>query len=261
MTFFKAFGRRPGKVQQQQYSGLPNYKDGKFQNPVPTPALAQGQTMPKILWEFFKKHPETSPDKPLPFVQTDLKHLHPLEHVLVWFGHSSYFIQTDGKRFLVDPVFSGNASPIPGSLKSFAGTNTYQASDMPPVDFLIITHDHWDHLDFQTIQQLKQKTGNVICGLGVAEHFRYWGWRKTNSLNVTGTIRLTWHRALRSRLRRHVIFPAARSNGMCRSGPPMCYKHLPLNSSSGAIVVMVRISKPSAISMVPLTVALMWPVQ
>ena len=178
MTFFKAFGRRPGKAKQQQYSGLPNYKDGQFQNPVPTPALAEGQTMPKILWEFLKKHPETRPEKPMPFIQTDLKRLHPLENVLVWFGHSSYFIQTDGKRFLVDPVFSGNASPIPGSLKSFAGTNTYQASDMPPVDFLIITHDHWDHLDFQTIQQLKQKTGNVICGLGVAEHFRYWGWEK-----------------------------------------------------------------------------------
>jgi len=178
MTFFKAFGRRPGKVQVQQYSDLPNYKDGQFQNPVPTPALAEGQTMPKILWEFLKKHPETRPEKPMPVVQTDLKRLHPLENVLVWFGHSSYFIQVDGKRFLVDPVFSGNASPIPGSLKSFAGTNTYQASDMPAIDFLLITHDHWDHLDFQTIQQLKQKTGKVICGLGVAEHFRYWGWPK-----------------------------------------------------------------------------------
>ena len=99
MTFFKAFGRRPGKVQEQQYSDLPNFKDGQFQNPVPTPALAEGQTMPKILWEFLKKHPETRPETPMPFVQTDLKRLHPLENVLVWFGHSSYFIQVDGKCF------------------------------------------------------------------------------------------------------------------------------------------------------------------
>lgn len=176
MSFFTSFGRRPGKKTRQQYSQLFNYKDGQFQNPVPTPALAEGQTMPKILWEFFKKHPETSPAQPPPVVQTDLINLDPAENVLVWFGHSSYFIQLDGKRFLVDPVFSGNASPIPGSLKSFPGTNTYQAADMPAIDFLLITHDHWDHLDYTTIQQLKHKTGQVICGLGVGEHFRYWGW-------------------------------------------------------------------------------------
>ena len=144
--------------------------------------------MPKILWEFFKKHPETSPDKPLPSVQTDLKRLHPLENVLVWFGHSSYFMQLDGKRFLVDPVFSGNASPIPGSLKSFPGTNDYQAEDMPPIDYLVITHDHWDHLDYKTIRQLKQKTSMVICGLGVAEHFKAWGWDKDRIVERTGII-------------------------------------------------------------------------
>lgn len=187
MSFFTSFGRRPGKKARQQYSQLFNYKDGQFQNPIPTPALAEGQSMPKILWEFFKKHPETSPDKPLPSVQTDLKWLHPLENVLVWFGHSSYFMQLDGKRFLVDPVFSGNASPIPGSLKSFPGTNDYQAEDMPPIDYLVITHDHWDHLDYKTIRQLKQKTSTVICGLGVAEHFKAWGWDKDR------IIERNWH--------------------------------------------------------------------
>jgi L-ascorbate metabolism protein UlaG (beta-lactamase superfamily) len=49
---------------------------------------------------------------------------------------------------------------------------------MPAIDFLIITHDHWDHLDYKTIKQLKQKTDKVICGLGVAEHFLSWGWEK-----------------------------------------------------------------------------------
>ena len=131
--------------------------------------------MPKILWEFFKKHPETSPDKPMPSVHTDLKRLHPLEHVLVWFGHSSYFMQLDGKRFLVDPVFSGNASPIPGSLKSFPGTNDYQAENMPPIDYLVITHDHWDHLDHRTVVQLKPKVKQIYTGLGVGEHLEAWG--------------------------------------------------------------------------------------
>src|SRR5690606_16414405 len=95
----------------------------KFQNPVPTPPLAEGENMLKILWKFFGKYPDTMPKHPVPHVDTDLKNLDPGENVLVWFGHSSYFIQVDGKRFLIDPVFSGNASPVPNSVKAFPGAD------------------------------------------------------------------------------------------------------------------------------------------
>lgn len=79
--------------------------------------------MGKVLWTFLKtKYPDTRPKKAIPFVNTDLKNLAPEENVMVWFGHSSYFIQLDGKKFLVDPVFSGNASPVPGSVKAFEGS-------------------------------------------------------------------------------------------------------------------------------------------
>lgn len=90
-------------------------------------------------------------------------------------GHSSYYFQLDKKRFLVDPVFSGNASPIPGTTKAFAGSDIYNADDFPPIDFLIISHDHYDHLDYKTIKELKPKINKVICGLGVGAHFERWG--------------------------------------------------------------------------------------
>jgi len=97
-------------------------------------------------------------------------------NVLVWFGHSSYFIQLDGKRILVDPVFSGNASPIPGTVTAFKGTDRYKVEDLPDIDYLIISHDHYDHVDYETLIKLKNKTKKVFCGLGVGADFEDWGY-------------------------------------------------------------------------------------
>ena len=102
--------------------------------------------------------------------------LKPEDDVLVWFGHSSYFIQIDGKKILVDPVFSGSISPIASLAKAFKGTDIYSVNDLPEIDYLFISHDHWDHLDFETIVNLKSKVKKVICGLGVGSHFEHWGY-------------------------------------------------------------------------------------
>ncbi|MCT4204359.1 MBL fold metallo-hydrolase [Elizabethkingia anophelis] len=177
MSLIKQMGQFPDNERRMFFETLPNYKNGQFHNLIPTPALAEGEKMGKVLWTFLKtKYPDTRPKRAIPFVDTDLKNLAPEENVMVWFGHSSYFIQLDGKKFLVDPVFSGNASPVPGSVKAFEGSNHYQAEDMPVIDVLFISHDHWDHLDYKTVQALKSKVKTVICGLGVAQHFEYWGW-------------------------------------------------------------------------------------
>ncbi|WP_337044623.1 MBL fold metallo-hydrolase [Emticicia sp. 17c] len=178
MNLAKKFGQFPDKKRKAYFNTLSNYKNGQFQNQVLTPALAEGANMAKVLWNFFGKHPDTEPKKIIETVETDLKNIPSTEQVLVWFGHSSYFIQADGKKFLVDPVFSGNASPVPNSIRPFAGTNFTQAEDIPELDVLFISHDHWDHLDYETVQKLQPKVNKVVCGLGVAQHFEYWGWDK-----------------------------------------------------------------------------------
>ncbi|PKF73617.1 MBL fold metallo-hydrolase [Chryseobacterium sp. PMSZPI] len=172
----KQLGQFPDEKRKKYFSTLPNYANGKFQNILPTPALLEGESMTKVLLDTLCKVENTSPGMTLPFVVTDLKKLAREENILVWFGHSSYFIQIDGKRFLIDPVFSGNASPMPGSIKAFPGSDYYKPEHIPDIDFLLISHDHWDHLDYKTVQTLKEKVGTVICGLGVGQHFEYWGW-------------------------------------------------------------------------------------
>ena len=81
---------------------------------------------------------------------------------------------------LVDPVFSGNASPLPRTLKSFRGSDIYTVADLPEINYLFITHDHYDHVDYETIIALKDKTKKVICGLGVGAHFERWGYAPVN---------------------------------------------------------------------------------
>ncbi len=155
----------------------PNYRDGAFQNLEDTRMMTSDRSMASSLWEFLtRKIPHAQPEKALPSQKTDLLKLDPKENALVWFGHSSYFLQIDGKKFLVDPVFSGHASPFPFMIKSFEGSDVYKAEDMPEIDYLVITHDHYDHLDYKTVQNLKSKVKKVICGLGVGEHLESWGY-------------------------------------------------------------------------------------
>jgi L-ascorbate metabolism protein UlaG (beta-lactamase superfamily) len=123
--------------------------------------------------DFFMKHKTC---EHIPSIKTDLMNLGRNEDVLVWFGHSSYFIQIDGKKILVDPIFSNVPSPLQFLQfpKAFPGSNIYSTDDIPELDYLFITHDHWDHLDYETVSNLREKIRRVICPLGVGAHFDRW---------------------------------------------------------------------------------------
>ena len=170
------FGKAPSGKRLERIQQSPNYKNGKFQNLSYTPNFTEGHTLAGEIYKtFFKKNPRKSPTDGIPSVKTDLHQLPVDENVLIWFGHSSYFMQIDGKRFLIDPVLSGSASPLPFGVKSFKGTDIYTTDDIPEIDYLLISHDHFDHVDYKTLMALKPKIKNIICGLGVGEHFEYWG--------------------------------------------------------------------------------------
>lgn len=171
----KITGKLPSGKYLERLKKSPNYRDGAFQNLNPTPMKPEGVSYWKMMREFFKKHPETAPSKKIPFAKTNLGKLETVEPLLVWFGHSSYLLKIEDKVFLVDPVLSGNAAPLSFMVKAFPGADEYRAEHMPAVDYLILTHDHYDHLDFKTIRKLKNKIDRIFCSLGVASHLVYWG--------------------------------------------------------------------------------------
>ena len=171
------FGKLPARERLQRIRRSPQYRNGAFQNSSFTPALTNGETyLGVIIKILFSNTQRLRPISEIPSVKTNLFQLPLNEDVLVWFGHSSYYMQVDGKRILVDPVLSGSASPLPGATKAFKGTDIYTTEDIPVIDYLFITHDHWDHLDYSTIKKLIPKIKNIICPLGVGAHLEYWGY-------------------------------------------------------------------------------------
>jgi hypothetical protein len=161
------FGNPPSGERLERITKSPNYKNGAFQNQSITPVMTEGVGFFSFAKEFlFNKKTRVAPVDKIPSIKTNLLNLAKEQDVLVWFGHSSYFIQIDGKKILVDPVLSGHASPFSFSIKAFKGTDAYSPNDIPEIDYLFISHDHWDHLDFETMLALKPKIKKVFCGLG-----------------------------------------------------------------------------------------------
>lgn len=182
------FGKAPSGTLRRRIRLSQNYKGGKFVNLEPTSIMLKTGDYFSFIKKFFlKRNADAKPKGRLPGVKIDLHALDRKENILVWFGHSSYFIQQDGKRFLIDPVLSGYAAPFAFAMKNFAGSNEYSAADIPDIDYLVITHDHYDHLDYRTAKALIPKVGKVITGLGVGAHLHHWGY---NEADIT---ELDWH--------------------------------------------------------------------
>ena len=170
------FGKLPNTKQMELIKKSKNWRDGAFQNIHPTPDLTEGVTYYQAMKEFlFNRNKKVKPATQIPSVKVDFDTLSKEKDFLVWFGHSSYYLQIQGKKILVDPVFSGYASPVSFITKSFPGADRYQVSDFDKIDLLVITHDHWDHLDYETILALKSKVKKIICPLGVGAHLLHWG--------------------------------------------------------------------------------------
>src|SRR6202012_6053584 len=191
MGILKTMGKDPWGERLKKIESSPNYRNGAFQNQSETLVMNGGKDFFKVLAKMLNKPKDTIPPSSLPSVKTDLKNLPDGNPVLVWFGHSSYLIKIDGKHILVDPVFSGHASPFKiKSAKNFDGSNVYSVDDMPEIDILLITHDHYDHLDYTTVMKLDKKTKQIITSLGVGSHLEYWGF---DNNKVT---ELNWHESV-----------------------------------------------------------------
>jgi L-ascorbate metabolism protein UlaG (beta-lactamase superfamily) len=172
------FGTPPAGDYLAKLEKSTRYVNGEFQNLEPLPQQRQsGSRFTNWTKIFFAKEEGTTPKDALPVVKTDLKNLPGNKDLVVWFGHSSYFMKLNGKNFLIDPVFSNYASPFFFINRAFPVTTAYTAAEMPEIDYLIITHDHWDHLDYDAITALKPKVKNVICPLGVGGYFTDWDYR------------------------------------------------------------------------------------
>jgi L-ascorbate metabolism protein UlaG (beta-lactamase superfamily) len=153
----------------------PQWRDGRFHNPLP-PQMGSMTAMISKMWNNPNKH--KTPDSTLSFLQRSATEFqgdaHPALQV-TWMGHSSVLLEIEGKRVLTDPVWSNKASPV-----SFAGPGRFYApplalDSLPVLDVVIISHDHYDHLDKATILAIQDRVSLFAVPLGVGGHLEKWG--------------------------------------------------------------------------------------
>ena len=128
------FGALPGGTRLQAIERSPHHVDGEFRNVIDTPMRTQDSSFASnLMLMLFDRNPNLRPTAALPFTQVDFKALSPNQDVVVWLGPFLVLTCTlNGKRILIDPVFSTNASPLPFTNLAFPGTSPYTADDCPP---------------------------------------------------------------------------------------------------------------------------------
>jgi len=170
-------GDMPSKEDIVRYEQLPYYKEGTFQNAEETPFYEDriaGKGPKNFLWSVLSD--VNAPKAQLPRVLLDASSFaeKPAELAFYWLGHSSLIIELEGLRFLVDPVL-GNAAPLSGIVRRYVAA-PIKREDLPPVDYVLITHDHYDHLEYATIRALLERAETqFIVPYGVGAHLRKWG--------------------------------------------------------------------------------------
>jgi L-ascorbate metabolism protein UlaG (beta-lactamase superfamily) len=174
----KSLGKKPEGLRLERMAASPRWLEGSFRNVYPIPPGLRDTNVPKpTLSEFLCGGPRRVPSRPLPSInpiaawtkapQTGLR--------ATWLGHSTVLIEIDGFRVLTDPVWGPRASP-----SRLAGPKRFQPVPvalraMPPVDLVLISHDHYDHLDYPTIRELAGTDVPFVTSLGVGAHLEAWG--------------------------------------------------------------------------------------
>ncbi len=156
----------------------PQYKDGEFVNPIDAPIMAEGSTWNYINKRFFAERIDPEPIGALPLktvLRSDWTNMDSEKLFFAWLGHSSILIAVDGKMVLVDPVLENRASPY-----TWVGPKRFHPAPvavegLPPIDVVVITHDHYDHLEEPTIKRLDSKSGQFLVPLGIGELIEDWG--------------------------------------------------------------------------------------
>lgn len=187
-------GERLNKVKQS-----PNFKDGRFQNPVPTDL----QTDEFSFWKMMREFPRTDqgriPAQPISVepVASNAFGNSKSGIRICWLGHSTALMEIDGVLILTDPVFSERTSPFSfGGTKRFDYSFHYDVENLPQPDIIIISHDHYDHLDRKSVLKYRNTNVHFVMPLGVGAHFERWGFPSSQITELDWWEKFNWSKQL-----------------------------------------------------------------
>jgi L-ascorbate metabolism protein UlaG (beta-lactamase superfamily) len=172
----RVLGSRAHGARLERIRASKRFRDGVFHNTAPVKPGLKGNPLP-LLGEFFFKDAQREPRAPLPVLDPREGWRREAETGLrvTWLGHSTVLLELDGLRVLTDPVFGERASPF-----GFAGPRRFHPTpvrfdELPPLDLVLVSHDHYDHLCWPTMQALAKSAVPVVTSLGVGAHLEAWG--------------------------------------------------------------------------------------
>ncbi len=178
VSYYPSFGGDVSKELQTKYSSSENYKNGAFVNRKNVPEdLSFWETVKIARKFFFTKVPNGVPNGNVAVEAVDSVQIADYQGKtrLVWFGHSAFLLQMAGKNILIDPMFGDVPAPHPmlGG-KRFSKQLPIAVEQLPKIDAVIFSHDHYDHLDYESVLKLKDKVEHFYTPLAVGVHLRAW---------------------------------------------------------------------------------------
>ncbi len=177
-----AFGGKASAEDRKDYeSRAENYRDGKFYNDGDFQIVRDTEQKDEHIMSSKGTKPEMELPVKIPSYDGELQED---EVRVTWFGHSSLLLQMHGLNILIDPVFCERSSPV-----SFVGNKRFshspvEAGDLPHIDLLVLSHDHYDHLDYNVIKEIDEKVDSYIVPIGVENHLERWGVEKKKIQNM-----------------------------------------------------------------------------
>ena len=181
----RAIGDRAAGTRRDRVRRSPQFADGRFHNTVPASQVTAASA-PRLIAAAVANRDRRRPSAPIPVVTPgtggDPDGLH-----ITWYGHSSALIEIDGRRVLIDPVWSERCSPSRLVGPKRLHEPPVPLRSLPPLDAVLISHDHYDHLDSDTIRNLADlQAVQFLVPLGVGAHLESWG------VPATRIVELDW---------------------------------------------------------------------
>jgi L-ascorbate metabolism protein UlaG (beta-lactamase superfamily) len=181
LRLYPPFGGRPSaeRLQRRRRSKFYDEKRRRFAYPLPTPMSMSAKDTLGVVREMIAGQPKDRPARPI-----EVAAYEPQQPAadgetrarVTWFGHSAVLIETDGKTLFIDPMLGRSPSPVPAiGGRRFSNRLPAQIEELPWLDAVILSHDHYDHLDYGTMKRMQRLVGHFYVPLGVAAHLERWG--------------------------------------------------------------------------------------
>ncbi|GAA0800058.1 MBL fold metallo-hydrolase [Spirilliplanes yamanashiensis] len=167
-------GARASGARAERVRRSPQFSDGKFRNSVPASQVTVASA-PRLIAASLADRDRRRPHAPIPVLTPDTGGDHSGLHI-TWYGHSTALVEIEGRTVLLDPVWSDRCSPSRLAGPKRMHEMPVALGDLPPLDAVLISHDHYDHLDMASIRALVDlQTVPFLVPLGVGAHLEAWG--------------------------------------------------------------------------------------